>query len=75
MPADLKNCYALNETRSAVKITSIREDSFFALRSIARYFKTGRIITLQIFIFFPAATVTKRQRPFPAVCLELCGFL
>ena len=65
MLQNLKNCYALNETRRAVKITSIREDSFFALLSIARYFITGRIITLQIFNFFSCSYGDKTPKTFP----------
>ena len=75
MPANLKNCYALNETRSAVKIASIREDSFFCLTFYCKVFYNRANYNSSNFHFFPAAMVTKRQRPFPAVCLELCGFL
>ena len=63
------------ETRSAVKIASIREDSFFALLSTARYFITGRIITLQIFVFFLQLrwqNAKDLSRPFVWSCVDSC---
>lgn len=52
MPANLENCFALNETRSAVKVDSIREDTLFCLAFYCKvFFNKSRIITFQIFIF------------------------
>ena len=65
MPANLKNCYALNETRSAVKIASIREDSFFCLTFYCKVFYNRANYNSSNFHFFSCSYGDKTPKTFP----------